>query len=180
MTPSNTAAQEQRISSSSIHGFGAAEPASTATEVDGPDLQPASSAGHLGIASPSTDIASSVNDITMLIARQNTESLHGQQIASYPPEIRETRPAFVNAPHLSSSNSSPALSSRTEERGHEDGSEESVPRGMGGNSERSGISPPMETASISSDPVPSTVEVQLRPKIMVRPSSTPHSLSKVR
>ena len=179
MTPSNKAAREQGSSPPSMHGFGAAEPASIPTEVGESDLHPASSAGPLESDSNSLDIASTMKDATLLIARQHTGPLYPQQISSFSPESRETRPAFVNAPHLTSSNSSPALSSSYEERAHEDGSEESAPRAMGGHSARSGVSPPMETASISSDPVPSTVEVQMR-TTMVRPSSTPHSLSKVR
>jgi hypothetical protein len=170
MTPSNKAAREQGNTPSSIHGFGATGPASILMEVGDPDIHTSSSAGPLESSSNAFGIASSMQGIPPLIARQGTGTS---------PETRETPPVFVNASHLASSSSSPALSSKSEERGHEDGSEESTPHGMGGRSERSGISPPMETASISSDPVPSTVEVQLRTKL-VRPASTPHSLSKVR
>lgn len=146
-------------------------------EVGEPDIHTSSSAGPLESDSNAFGIASSIQGIPPLIARQGTGTSSRQAI-SVAPERRETPPAFVNTTHLASSSSSPALSSKSEERGHEDGSEESTPHGMGGRSERSGISPPMETASISSDPVPSTVEVQLR-TTLVRPASTPHSLSKL-
>lgn len=178
MTPSNTAAREQGNTPSSIHGFGATGAASILMEVGEPDIHTSSSAGPLESDSNAFGIASSIQGIPPLIARQGTGTSSRQAI-SVAPERRETPPAFVNTTHLASSSSSPALSSKSEERGHEDGSEESTPHGMGGRSERSGISPPMETASISSDPVPSTVEVQLR-TTLVRPASTPHSLSKVR
>jgi hypothetical protein len=84
------------------------------------------------------------------------------------------------------SSSSPALSSTGEEDG---GKEESSDQehnsdhsyaAAAGQSGKSGVTPPMETASLSSDQVPTTVEVPAQPKLtMTRPSSTPHSMSKV-
>jgi hypothetical protein len=84
------------------------------------------------------------------------------------------------------SSSSPALSSTGEEDGGKEESSEQEQHSdysyaaAAEQSGKSGVTPPMETASLSSDQVPTTVEVPAQPKLtMTRPSSAPHSMSKV-
>lgn len=93
------------------------------------------------------------------------------------PQLVPTPRRIQSSPY--SSNDSNERDS-TKEEGF--GSDTSNPMaGYGQQSGRSGVTPPLETSSISSEPqVPTTVEVPAQPKLaMTRPSSTP-SMSKVR
>ena len=95
------------------------------------------------------------------------------------PQLVPTPRRIQSSPSAHSSNDSNERDS-TKEEGF--GSDTSNPMaGYGPQSGRSGVTPPLETSSISSEPqVPTTVEVPAQPKLaMTRPSSTP-SMSQVR
>lgn len=177
MTPSNTGEREQGSSSSPTYGTHAMKPTSSLVETGDSDVQPKSSRPLQALSTPS-------DNTSLMEAALTTGPAAG--MPSFPiqgpvlPESQQAPPDFESTPRITYSSSSPALSSKNEERGQEEGSDGSIPRGSEGLS-RSGVTPPMESASISSDPVPSTVEVPLQvTSTMVRPLSSPHLFSKVR
>jgi hypothetical protein len=201
MTPSNKIAeQEQGSSSSAIYGAKPArKPTSSLGEKGESDVQPTPPSGPLQkdpntstFVTASGPLQKDPNTSTFVtvssVPSGGATLTVGQNAASLPPpslphQSHQALQPFVTTPRImTSSTSSPDLSSKTEERGREEGSDGSIPRGLGGQSGKSGVTPPMETASISSDPqVPSTVEVPTQQNLtMPRPSSSPHSLSKVR
>ena len=176
MTPSNTGEREQGSSSSATYGTHAIKPTSSLVEAGDSDVQPTLSSGPLQNLPTTLDNASSMEGVLTTAPVAGSPSFELQ--APVLPESQQAPPDFESTPRITYSSSSPALSSRNEERGQEEGSDGSIPRGSEGQS-RSGVTPPMESASISSDPVPSTVEVPLQLKsTMVRPSSSPHLLSR--
>lgn len=200
MTPSNKIAeQEQGSSSSAIYGAKPArKPTSSLGEKGESDVQPTPPSGPLQkdpntstFVTASGPLQKDPNTSTFVtvssVPSGGATLTVGQNAASLPPpslphQSHQALQPFVTTPRImTSSTSSPDLSSKTEERGREEGSDGSIPRGLGGQSGKSGVTPPMETASISSDPqVPSTVEVPTQQNLtMPRPSSSPHSLSKM-
>jgi hypothetical protein len=66
------------------------------------------------------------------------------------------------------------LTTNVDRKNREDRALGNIPCSMSDQSERSTCSPQVESASVCSDPVPSTVEV---PSHLTRPASTPHSMA---